>query len=104
MAAKVNKSQLVREYLEKKPGAKAMEVVDALKGMGHTITPNLVYYLKGKSSAKKRRKKAVVKAAWAASKHGSARDPVTLIREVRDLAERAGGYEKLKDLVDALAG
>jgi hypothetical protein len=44
MAAKVNKSQLVREYLEKKPGAKAMEVVDALKGMGHTITPNLVFF------------------------------------------------------------
>jgi hypothetical protein len=45
----------------------------------------------------------VVKAARVASK-GSAPDAITLIREVRHLAERAGGYEKLKDLVDALAG
>ena len=37
--AKVNKSQLVRDYLEKNPNAKAMEVVNALKEKGHQITP-----------------------------------------------------------------
>jgi hypothetical protein len=30
-------------------------------------------------------------------------DAITMIREVKALAEKAGGYEKLKELVDALA-
>ena len=101
---KVNKSQLVREHLKKNPEAKANDVVAALKEMGHKITANLVYFLKGKSAAKKARKKRVVKAAKAASSNGVTSDSVTLIRDVRALAQRAGGYEKLKELVDALAG
>jgi len=39
--------------------------------MGHKITANLVYFLKGKSAAKKARKKRVVKAAKAASSNGA---------------------------------
>jgi hypothetical protein len=54
--------------------------------------------------AKKQRKKHVMKAAKATSSKGAASDPIALIRDVRVLAERAGGYEKLKDLVDALVG
>ena len=49
----------------------------------------------------------VVKAAKAAapSRNGqvSKTDAITMIREVKALAEKAGGYEKLKELVDALA-
>jgi len=30
-------------------------------------------------------------------------DALTMIREVKALAAKAGGYEKLKELVDALA-
>lgn len=58
---------------------------------------------------KKRRKKRVAKAAMAAlSKPNSngqinKTDAIALIRDVKALAERAGGYEKLKELVDALA-
>jgi|SoiMethySBSTD1v2_1073268.scaffolds.fasta_scaffold5033440_1 hypothetical protein len=99
---KVNKSNLIREHLKKNPGAKANDVVAALKDMGHNITANLVYFLKGKSSAKKARKKRVVKAA-SSNGHVSKSDAITLIRDVRALAERAGGYDHLRELVDALS-
>lgn len=104
---KVNKSQLVRDMLEKNPEAKANDIVAALKEQGHKITANLVYFLKGKSAAKKTRKKRVMKAAKAAAPSSNGRvsktDAITMIREVKALALKAGGYERLKELVDALA-
>ena len=47
----------------------------------------------------------MVKAAKAASNSGQIGKPdaITMIREVKALAEKAGGYEKLRELVDALA-
>jgi hypothetical protein len=51
----------------------------------------------------------VVNAAMAAtskpSNNGAASntDTITMIRDVKALAERAGGFEKLRELVDALA-
>ena len=54
-----------------------------------------------------KRKKKITKAAMAATKPSSngqsnKADATTMIREVRALAAKAGGYEKLKELVDAL--
>jgi len=105
-----NKSQLVRDYLQANPGAKANDVVAALGAKGVKVKPNLVYFIKGKSSAKKQRKTRVVKAAKAATGVGNGvgngfvkTDAISLIREVKALAQRAGGYERLKELVDALA-
>ena len=103
---KVNKSQLVRDMLEKNPEIAVKDVVSHMGEQGHKITPNLVYFIKGKMSGKKKRKKRIVRAATAAvSQNGTAKktDAVALIRDVKDLAGRAGGYEKLKELVDALA-
>lgn len=103
---KVNKSQLVRDHLQRNPEAKANDVVAALGKQGHKVTPNLVYFLKGKSAAKKQRRARVVKAANAAAKgngHTPKSDASTLVREVKALAQRAGGYDKLQDLVEALA-
>jgi hypothetical protein len=73
------------------------------------VNDGLVYAVKGAMKEKKRRKKQVAKAAMAASSKASANgrasrpDAITMIRAVRDLAEKAGGYTKLKELVDALA-
>ena len=104
---KVNKSQLVRELLSAKPEMKAKEVVEAMGAKGHKITDALVYTIKGSMKEKKKRKARVVKAAKAAvpSSNGQASkaDAITMIREVKSLAQKAGGYEKLKELVDALA-
>jgi hypothetical protein len=43
-----------------------------------------------------------VKAA-SSNGHVSKSDAITLIRDVRALAERAGGYDHLRELVDALS-
>src|SRR5262245_19837058 len=97
---KTNKSQAVRDVLTAKPDMTTNEVVAALADKGLRVKPNLVYFIKGKMKAKTQRRKRVVRAARAASANG---DPVTLIREVKSLAGRAGGIGKLKELVEALA-
>ena len=107
-----NTSQTIRDYLTANPEAKAKEVVEALAKTGVKTNEGLVYAVKGGMKEKKRRKKRVAKAAMAAvskpSSNGqpskpSKPDAITMIREVKALAEKAGGYEKLKELVDALA-
>ena len=105
---KANKSQMVRDLLKANPEMKAKEVVEALPGTG--VNEGLVYAVKGAMKEKKKRKKRVVKAAMAAvsppssNGQGSKTDALTMVREVKALVQKAGGYEKLKELVDALAG
>ena len=104
-----NRSQSIRDYLTVNPDSKAKEVVEALSKAGIKTNEGLVYAVKGSMTEKKRRKKRVAKAAMAAvskpsnNGHVSKADAVTMIREAKALAEKAGGYEKLKELVDALA-
>ncbi len=48
---KANKSLAVRTVLRKMPGAKANDVVEAVKQeYGHSISPNMVYMVKAKSN------------------------------------------------------
>jgi hypothetical protein len=104
-----NKSQSIRDYLKANPNSKAKEVVEALEKNGIKVNDGLVYAVKGALKEKKRRKKRVATAAMAASSNASANgqasrpDAITMIRAVRDLAAKAGGYTKLKELVDALS-
>lgn len=104
---KVNKSEIVREILMANPEMKAKEVVAAMAAKGHKVTDALVYTIKGSMKEKKRRKARVVKAAKATAPSSNGQvgnvDAITMIREVKSLAEKAGGYERLKELVDALA-
>ena len=107
--AKTNLSQAVREFFTANPKAKAKEVVSALGEKGITVKEGLVYAVKGSMQEKKKRKKRVAKAAMAATSKASSNgqaskaDAITMIREVRALAEKAGGFAKLKELVDALS-
>ena len=104
-----NRSQSIRDYLTANPNSKSKEVVEALAKNGIKVNDGLVYAVKGSMKEKKRRKKRVARAAMAAvrtpSSNGvaSKTDAITMIREVKTLAEKAGGYERLKELVDALA-
>ena len=109
---KVSKSSLIREILKDAPGMEPKDVVAKLAEQGHNISVNLVYGIKGGMKETKRRKKKIAKAAMAAvvkpSSNGQATpasktDAITLIRDVKELVGRAGGYERLKELVDALA-
>jgi hypothetical protein len=108
MAREATKSQAIRDYLAANPNAKAKAVVEALAADGVEVNEGLVYSVKGAMKEKKRRKRRVARAATAATvknngtKTGHA-DAISMIKDVKALAERAGGYEKLKELVDALA-
>ena len=103
---KGTKSQSIREFFTANPKAKAKEVVEALGKTGVKVNEGLVYAVKGGLKERKRRKKRVAKAAMAAHSAGTAvskPDALTMIREVKALAAKAGGYTKLVDLVMALA-
>src|SRR3954471_1601947 len=96
----ISRSQTIRDHLKANPDAKAKEVVKALAGNGIEVNEGLVYAVKGAMKEKKRRKAKLVKAAKAAASVGHERgngfvgnsDAISLIRDVKALAQRAGGY------------
>src|SRR5437764_1423210 len=107
----VNKSQSIRDFIEASPKSSAKEVVTGLAEKGLKVSENLVYGVMGGLKEKSKRKKRVAKAAMAAVKPSSdgqttpalKADAITLVRAVKDLAAKAGGYEKLIELAKALA-
>jgi len=99
--AEVNKSQAIRNMLAEHPKAKASEIVTLLGQKGIKVSDNLVYLVKAKGKAAKRRQKRAK--AMANSQQAGVANPVELIRAVKVLAERAGGLRQLKQLVDILA-
>jgi hypothetical protein len=99
--SEVNKSDAVRAILDKNSKTPVKEVVSALAAQGVKVSANYVYMLKSKMKAKRRvekRQKAMAVTAGAAIAN-----PLDLIREVKQLAARAGGLRALKELVDVLA-
>src|SRR5262249_42369394 len=97
----VNKSDAVREILKKNPKTPVKEIVSTLAAQGIRISGNYVYMLKSKMKARKRVEKR--KKAMAAGAGTQIADPLELIRQVKQRAERAGGIQTLKRLVDVLA-
>jgi predicted transcriptional regulator len=102
----VSKSQSIREFLTENPTAKAKEVVSALAEKRVTVNEGLVYAVKGGMAERKKRKKRVAKAAMAAHSPETPAvkaDALTMIRETKALAAKAGGFKRLMELVAALA-
>jgi hypothetical protein len=105
----MNKSQAIRDALAANPQKPVKEIVKDLASQGVKVTPNLVYFIKGKLKGGKKRKKRIARAAMHAVKAGAngtvkQTDAITMIRAVKELAAMAGGYDELKKLIDALAG
>ena len=96
----VNKTVAVKEALAKSPKAKASEVVSALAAQGIRVSSAYVYALKSKAKAKKRKEKR--EKAVATSTSIGVSDPVQLIRQVKELAPKAGGLRNLRQLVEVL--
>jgi hypothetical protein len=96
-----SKSQTIRGMLASNPKATVREIVDEMAKKGQKVSPNLVYVLKAKGKAKRRKLKR--QKAVAASRDGGHSNPVELIVDVRHLAAKAGGMKRLKELVDILA-
>src|SRR5438309_5089452 len=90
----VNKSAAVREILTKNRHTPVREIVATLAQRGITISPNLVYLIKSKAKASRRKQKRAK--VLANSKDLGIANPVELILEVRHLAVKAGGMRHLK--------
>src|SRR6266852_5706987 len=97
----VNKSAAVREILAKDFHTPVREIVSTLNQRGIKIHPNLVYLIKSKTNAGRRKQKR--QKALENSRDLGLANPVELILEVRKLAVKAGGFRHLKQLVDVLA-
>src|SRR5438309_4008918 len=83
------KSAAVRELLTQQPHASVKEIVALLAGRGIPVNPNLVYLLKGKLKAQRRRR--IRRQAVEAGRSAGLADPVELVRRVKELASAAGG-------------
>lgn len=97
----VNKSAEIRAILDKNPKTPAKEIVAALSDKGIKVSQNLIYFIKAKMGA--RRRKARRQKAVATARISGGSDPVQLVLKVRELATQAGGIRNLKKLVDVLA-
>ena len=99
----VNKSAAIREILAQSPDKPVKDIVDTMANKGMKVTANLVYFIKAKMRAGKR-KMARQKAAHAVSSgNGVASNPIELIRKVKLLASEVGGLKKLKELTEILS-
>jgi hypothetical protein len=95
------KSAAIRELLAQNPKTPVSEIVSTLAGRGMKVTPNLVYAIKTKARARRRKQKR--QAAVQAGRNSGVANPVALVIKVRQLAAEAGGMRHLKQLVDVLA-
>ena len=99
-AGSVNKSAAIREILKANPKMPVKEVRATLAERGVHVAPPLVYVVKAKAKLRRRRRKQLRKRMDKAARNGN---PVELIMKVKDLAAEAGGFGKLKQLVEVLA-
>ncbi len=98
---KVNKSQVVREYLAANPTADSQAIIAAMAAKGVKVSPTLVYYVRSKLGQARRKEKRERVAA--SSRQAGISNPVELVQRVKDLARDVGGIATLKRLVDLLA-
>jgi hypothetical protein len=107
-SGEVNKSAEIRKLLEKNPELKAGEVIELLGMKGIEIKPNLYYFIKGKMTGRKgRRKKVKQMVANVTATMGNSPktgDVVATILKVKHLAAEVGGLKKLKVWIEALEG
>ena len=96
----MSKSEEIRGLLKTDPKTPVKEVVANLAERGISVTPNLVYFIKGKM--KGRRQKARHMVETVARTTGEV-DAVKTILKVKGWAVEVGGLKKLKALVDALS-
>lgn len=101
----VNKSEEVRKLLQATPAISAKEVISTLGARGIKVTSSLFYFVKGKISGRKKRRRKAQKviAQVATSTPSSNSDAVKTILKVKGWAAEVGGLKKLKALVEALA-
>src|SRR2546430_1853249 len=99
---RVSMSEHIRDVLSENPSFTGPEIMAALAEKGIYPKKDIVYYVKARFKAKKRRQTSRKVAKLVSSTNGSL-DPVVLISKTKALAAELGGMAKLKELVDALS-
>lgn len=101
----VNKSEEVRKLLQANPAISAKEVISTLGERSISVTDSLYYFVKGKISGRKKRRrkaqKAVAQVAMATA--SSKEDALKTILKVKGWAAEVGGMKKLIALAQALS-
>lgn len=98
-----SRSNAIRDFLRKNPKASAKETIDALAKEGLKISSALFYNVKGRmAQIKVQKARKARRVAHATQKSGST-DPITLVKDLKLLAQRAGGMGNLARLVQVLA-
>ena len=99
----VNKSQEIRDLLQKNPDIKATDAVKALGERSVKVTPGLFYFIKGKVQGRKSRRRQIRRKVSDVTGVPAKSDVLATIRKVKTLASEVGGLGKLKALVEALS-
>ncbi len=113
---KITKTAAIQRYLKRRPDAKPREIVAALAKKGIEVTPATVSTIKNqmknkgllggatattkaarKTTSRRGRRPGRPKASAAAN------DTLEMLKQAKSLAETAGGVDKAKKLLDALA-
>jgi hypothetical protein len=99
----LSKSEEIRLLLKTNPKTPVKEIVAALDERGISVTPNLVYFIKGRMRGRRRKAKSASEGAAVAVVATNNGDAVKTILKVKGWALEVGGMKKLKGLVDALS-
>jgi hypothetical protein len=90
----VNKAEKIREYSEKNPQMRNVEIVTALAAQGVKVTPNYVSIIRSKAgTGKRRRRRRAGRRGRAATMHTSNGVGLDQMREAARLIRSAGGIE-----------
>jgi len=102
---KVNKTQVIRDYLAENPDTAPKEVAATLSKQGLSVTANYVSTIKTNMKAKGKGKKKVAAKKKAAPKKKAADAKILLsaLMEAKKLAAKLGGIEQAKQAINALA-
>jgi hypothetical protein len=94
------KSAAVREVLAQDPKTPVSQIISRLHDNGIEVNNNLVYQIRRKFRAERRKEK---RQATLASRQSRGASPATLVRGIKELAAQVGGMARLQELVEVLA-
>ena len=93
----VSKSEEIRLLLKANPEMPVKEVLSTLQGKGIKVTDTLVYYVKGKSTGRKARRKKASQMVVNVAATGNS-DPVATILKVKKWASEVGGLQEAQGI------
>ncbi len=98
-----NMSQAIRDLHRENPHLKAKEIISTLSERGIEVKANLVYLVMGKEQGAKSQRRKVQRRATNVVTAAGNHDAVQTILKVKALALEVGGYDALKELIEALS-